>query len=136
MIYRDSAGRMRIEGAPGDPNKASVTIIDPASGARIVSTGDRIAYRVMGAKAGEDGFAYGTGGMGKGCRPGIGGRARRSSDGAPLRESRLRANGLRTATDQPRFAAVHERWYSVEFKLSLLAISSGSAGRIQPDSTA
>lgn len=65
-IYRDSAGRLRIESFPdssGEP--PTVLLIDPTTGARVVlSVRDKMAHRIVGAKAGENGFVTNDRGMG------------------------------------------------------------------------
>jgi len=127
LVYRDSAGRMRIEGSRGSPNQSYVFLVDPTSGARIVlSIGDKVAHRVTGPKAGESGFAYGAGGMGEALpsgdwRTSTEKLGRRAFEGIEAEGQRI----MQTAADQPTWLAVHERWYSDELKLNLLAISSG-----------
>jgi hypothetical protein len=130
-IYRDSAGRMTIEGLPGSPNESSVFMMDPISGARVVlSTRDKVAYRVIGPKAGENGFAYGAGGMGEALPPGDWRAStekleRRAIDGIEVEGERI----TQSSADQPPLVAVYDRWYSSELKLILLAVASGPNGR-------
>jgi hypothetical protein len=130
-IYRDSSGRMRIEGSPGSPNESYLFMIDPTSGARVVlSVGAKVAYRVMGPKAGENGFAYGVGGMGEALPEGewtartekLG---QRTINGIEVEGERI----TQTSAHQPPLAAVCERWYSNELKVVVLAVASGPYGK-------
>jgi len=131
MIYRDSAGRLRIESIPsGSGESSTVFLIDPTSGSRtVLSVVDRTACRVVGPKAGEDGFANGVGGMGEGLPPGpwttstekLG---RRTIEGIEVEGRRV----TQTSADQPSLAAIYDRWYSSELRVVGLAVASGPYG--------
>jgi hypothetical protein len=127
-IYRDSAGRMRIESIHiGSNELPTVFVIDPTNGFRILlSARDKIAYRFIGPKATESGFAHGVGGMGEGLPPGawstkMENLGRRTIDEIEVEGERV----IQTSADQPSLTAIHERWYSSRLKLTCLAVSSG-----------
>lgn len=91
-----------------------------------LSAVDKIAYRISTPKTGENGFAYGIGGMGEGLPPGdwrastekLG---QRIIDGIELEGQLV----TQTSVDRPSPVARYERWYSDELKLTWLAVSSG-----------
>jgi len=127
-IYRDSAGRLRIESIPSDSKELpSVLLIDPMGGFRVVlSVRDRIAYRIIGPKAGKSGFAYGFGGMGE-ALPSRDWNVEmkklgwRTIDGIEVEGQLV----TQTSLTQPLVTAAHERWHSDELMLDYLAVSSG-----------
>jgi hypothetical protein len=130
-IYRDSAGRMRIESIPTRPHEVpAVSLIDPTSGSKVVlSEPDKIAYRAMGPKGSEDGFAYGFGGMGDGL-PSANWITRtenlgqRAIDGNEFEGTRI----IQTTSGETALTNKIESWYSSELKLTGLAVVSGPYG--------
>jgi hypothetical protein len=127
-IYRDSAGRLRIETVDKDSGETQgVSLIDPATGVRVVlSAKNKTAYRVVGPKAGEDGFAYGVAGLGEALPTGVWRTTteklgRRSIDGIEVDGERV----TQASADDPSLRAVYEHWHSDEFKLDCVAMSSG-----------
>ncbi len=127
VIYRDSAGRVRIERVrPGE--SPVVSLIDPITGSRVMlSESDKIAYRVMGPKAGETGFAYGFSGMGEGLPP-----ADWTTNKENLGRRKIGGNefeGTRIIqTEEGGLANKIELWYSPELKLTGSALASGPYG--------
>lgn len=70
-VYRDSSGRLRVDSdsrfASHQSASARTSLIDPVTGSRAVLLSDlKIAYRILGPKGGENGFALGLSGMGEG----------------------------------------------------------------------
>jgi hypothetical protein len=130
MIYRDSAGRLRIEssGEQGDPPIA--ILVDPITGSRVfLSAADETAYRIIGPKAGESGFSHGVGGMGEALPAGAWNTTteklgQRSIDGIDAGGQRI----TQICADQPSLVAVCDRWYSSQLKLTVLAEASGPYG--------
>jgi hypothetical protein len=122
-IYRDAIGRLRIEEVPATDGSHIIVLIDPVSGSKaILSADDKIAYHVLGPKAGESGFAHGVGGLGqalpagewKTCTEDLG---QRMIDG-------ISAHGTRVTMKlmgQPPMEAVREWWWSDELKSICLA---------------
>lgn len=130
-VYRDSVGRMTIEGSAGSPNESTLFMIDPTSGARtLLLVRDKIAYRIIGPKVGEDGFVYGAGGMGEALPPGkwtarTENLGRRIIDGIEVEGERI----TQISADQPPLVAVYDRWYSGKLRSVVLAVASGPYGR-------
>ena len=131
-IYRDSIGRLRIESIPGGSGESHpVFLVDPTSGVKaVLSAKDKLAYRIKGPKAGENGFAYGVGGMGEGLPSGLWRTStenlgRRTIDGIEVEGQRI----TQTSSNQPSLVAVYDRWYSRDLRVTALAEASGPSGR-------
>jgi hypothetical protein len=129
-VFRDYSGRMRVEGGSGSPNESYVFLIDPSSGTRVVmSTKDKVAYRLKGAKQGESGFAYGAAGLGDALPPGhwvtsVEDLGRRVIGSLEVEGQRI----TQTSLDDPPAVATYERWYSQELKVTVSATASGPVG--------
>lgn len=130
-IYRDSAGRMRIQSVPNHPDELpAVAMIDPTSGSRVVlSEPDKIAYRVMGPKAGENGFAYGFAGMGEALpsahwRTSTEDLGRGTIDGNEFEGTRV----TQTVEGESGLTNKIELWYSSELQVTGLAVAAGPYG--------
>jgi hypothetical protein len=133
-VYRDSSGRLRIEpearDGSGDPS-SHATLIDPFAGTRIILLPTaKTAYRVLGPKGDEGGFALGLGGMGEGLEPPHKWSTRtenlgtRIIEGAVFEGTRI----IEVAEDESGLTNTIERWYSKELNIVGVAVASGPYG--------
>lgn len=86
----------------------------------------KVAYRIVGPKAGQGRFVYGVGGVGRGLPSGVWKTnteklGRSSIDGVEVEGERF----TQVSSDQPSSVAIYERWYSDDLKSDCLATASG-----------
>ncbi|MFZ0770396.1 MAG: hypothetical protein WCA49_04425 [Candidatus Sulfotelmatobacter sp.] len=129
-VYRDSAGRLRIQSDTrkdsDHPSTPYADLIDPVAGSRtLLFNSEKIAYRMP----------YATPGEGKIAFLGIGGEAepsrkwtartetagRRMIEGSEFEGTRI----VRDAEGEPRLTITVEQWYSDKLKLIGAVAGSG-----------
>jgi hypothetical protein len=131
-VYRDSAGRLRMESEIQDSSGHSSTryadLVDPVAGSRVVLlTTEKVGYRVPFPKSDQSRLAFL--GMGESSQdsPHKWGDARtevvgkRTIQGVELEGTRI----IRTAEGEPGLTDTIEQWYSDELKLIGLLTSAG-----------
>lgn len=129
-VYRDSAGRMRIESvlaaSPGE-SVPLVSLVDPVAGSIVaLVTPAKIAARITVSKSGPDAFAVAFPGIGEMLPAGTWktkteGLGKRTIDGVEVEGTRT----TQTSEDQPSLIAVEERWFSKNLGLAVLVEASG-----------
>jgi len=130
-IYRDSAGRMRIEATVNDPSNKSlvlVYLIDPSPFSIVLLTPDKIAARMLPPEnADRVGLALPS--LLQELPPGnwewkTENLGSRKIEGIDFEGSRL----TRTSPEYPGAVALDESWNSKELRLTGLAFGSGPNG--------
>jgi hypothetical protein len=132
-IYRDSAGRMRIEqtvSGPSDKSIVLVQLVDPLACSIVVLTPDKIAARIIAPKCGTDPFAVAFPSLQHTLPPG---NWDRKTENLGIRKIEgIEFEGTRTTQtsgDQTSMIAIDERWDSKDLRLTGLASGSGPTGR-------
>jgi hypothetical protein len=132
-VYRDSLGRLRIDSesqrGSGQSFTTLATIIDPPAGLKIVIVKDmRVAYRIVGPKAGESGFALGLSGLGEGLpsshewKTTMQSLGKRTIEGAEFEGTRI------VQASEPGLSNTIDKWYSDELKLVGFGVADGPYG--------
>jgi hypothetical protein len=118
----------RILNQPGDA--PSLWLLDPRTDSRVVCfASKKVAYRTVGPKLGENGFAVGFAGVGEGL-PGGAWTAttqrlgHRSMDGGEFEGTRI----VQRADDKPEPTNKIEVWESTELKITALKTVTGPSG--------
>ncbi len=134
-VYRDLAGRVRIEEEIRDGSGRSSTrydeLIDPIAGSRVVLlTTQKVGYRLPFPKSDQSRFAFlGIGGSSQDSSHKWGDArtevvGKRTIQGVEFEGTRI----IRTAEGKPGLTDTNEQWYSDELKLIGLLTSSGPSG--------
>jgi hypothetical protein len=131
-VYRDSAGRLRMESEIQDSSGHSSTryadLVDPVAGSKVVLlTTEKVGYRVPFPKSDQSRLAFL--GLGESSQDSSHkwGNARteavgkRTIQGIELEGTRI----IRTAEGEPELTGTIEQWYSDELKLIGLLTSAG-----------
>jgi hypothetical protein len=146
-IYRDSAGRIRLESMSSSLSGESlpvVSLLDPVAGFAVLLLPGKIAARLTAPKSGTGGFFFP--GVGEALPPGNW-KTRTENLGSRMIED-IEFEGTRvtkTSEEHPPVIAIYEDWRSKELGMTGLAIASGPSGthiakvrnidRHEPDST-
>ncbi len=128
-VYRDSAGRVRVQSdirGSGRSPTPYVDLVDPVAGSRVVllST-QKIAYRVPLPKSTEGRFAFlGIGGVAESSHKWSArteNAGKRTIEGIECEGTRI----IETAEGEPGLTRTVEQWYSDELKLIGFVTASG-----------
>ncbi|MFZ3213601.1 MAG: hypothetical protein WA188_19010 [Terriglobales bacterium] len=131
-VYRDSAGRVRVQSdirGSGHSPTPYIDLVDPVAGSRIIllST-EKIAYRVPLPKSTEDRFAFlGIGGVAESSHKWSAkteNAGKRTIEGIEYEGTRI----IQTAEGEPGLTSAVEHWYSDELKLIGFVMASGPHG--------
>jgi hypothetical protein len=132
-IYRDSAGRMRIEqtvSGPSDKSIVLVQLVDPLACSIVVLTPDKVAARIIAPKCGTNPFAVTFPSLEQTLPPG---NWDRKTENLGIRKIEgIEFEGTRTtqtSVDRTSMIAIDERWDSKDLRLTGLASGSGPTGR-------
>ena len=133
-VYRDTAGRLRIEmtrpGPSGDSSQL-VSLVDPIAGSLVVLVAEeKIAARLLVPKSSDHGFGFGfndveiplPSGTGKRFTENLG---TRTIDGIEMEGTRL----TRTSADPASEPAVSEHWFAKDLAVTGMAEGSGPGAR-------
>jgi hypothetical protein len=132
-VYRDSLGKLRIDSETqrdSDQSRTFIeTIIDPSTGVKVVMLRDmRVAYRILGPKAGESGFAVGLSGIGEGVPSSRDWKTTKENLGKRTIEGvDFEGTRIRQAADSGLTNTI-EKWYCDKLSLTGLAVASGPYG--------
>jgi hypothetical protein len=132
-VYRDSSGRLRIDSQYGSGAVADSygVIIEPSTGLKMVLLkGSNLAYRMVGPRMGESGFAMGFAGVGEGLSPSHNWSTRSEELGKRLITG-IECEGRRvvqTAEDSTNVTNTIEQWYSKKLELIGFASAHGPHG--------
>jgi len=131
QVYRDSAGRLRIEAEVRDGSTRYADLIDPVAGSRVVLlTTEKVGYRIPFPKSDQSRFAFlGLGESSQDSSHKWGGArtevvGKRTIQGVEFEGTRI----VRTAEGEPGLTDTSEQWYSDDLKLIGLLTTSGPSG--------